>query len=305
MQGQTPTLAAFKHLAETEKKLRQNWKKRWENRSALSKLFRLPLTVLNHLFLALKRIWRAIWPVIRLIFGSFLTIFSFVGLGLLGIGGLFLLLYNNSSHQIAFIPISELTALVPYPLVIISGFLSLAVPAALLLLGGLAIIRKKNLINFTVGSILVGIWMMAGITCCALGLRYFPEVLNKVENYPLTSRAEQAINLKGIKEIEVQGGLINVFVSSATNTPTTLRGRQIDLNHVEIKQEKNKLTLIEKPLTLTKEICLDCHLQSVDLVIATTTKIKITASSGASIFDETNIVKEEISDVEADVELDE
>lgn len=291
MQGQAPTIAAFKHLAENGKQIKDNLKKN----STLKKIASLPAIVINSFFLAIKKAWDAVWPIIRLAFGLFLAIFSFIGLGFIGIGSLFLLLYNNSSHQLFFIPISELTTLVPYFIMVLSGFLSLAIPAVMLLIGGIAIIRKKNLINFTVGSILVGVWMAAGITCCALGLRYFPDVQDKFENYPLTKRIEQKVDLQGIKEIEANGHLIDIYVSSATNTPTTINGRQIDLDHIDIKREKDKLILTEKPLAANPEICLNCYLKPVELTIATSSDLKIKTGSGASLFDASVVESESFS----------
>jgi len=302
MQGQAPTLAAFRHLAEKSgKQLKANWNKH----SVTGKILRFPALIINHLFLAIKKVWQAVWPIIKLAFGLFLSLFSFVILGGVGIGSLFLLLYNNSSHQIAFIPISEITALMPYTLMVLSAFLSLAIPALLVLFGGLAIIRKKNLINFTTGSILVGVWMAAGITCCALGLRYFPEVRNKIENYPLTKATEQTIDLKGVKEIEASGDLINILVTSASNTPATVIGRKIDLDQIEIKHEGKKLLLIQKPLLLNNEICLDCRLLPIRLTVATSSTLKINATAGTSVFDETSITAEIASSTEEEMEIEE
>jgi len=292
MQGQAPTLAAFKNLAKTGKQLQENWKKRWQNRSTLGKIFNLPLVIINGLFSAVKKItnglffviksiWQVFWPVVKFCFGLFLTVFSFIILGLAGVGGLFLLLYNSPTCYLSFIPISEITKTIPYTWIIISGFLSLAIPAILVLIGGIAIIRRKNIMNFVAGSILVGIWMAAGISFCALGLRYYPEVENKFKNYPLTIESEKTVNMVGIKEIAANDYYINIVVSAATATPATLSGRMIDLENIAIRREGEKLILEKKPFHFDN-ICFDCHLRPVTLRVATSSTLKINPDTASS-----------------------
>jgi len=200
-------------------------------------------------------------------------VFSFVGLGLIGIGSLLMLLYNNSNYQLNFIPISELTNLLPYTWMVLGGFLSLAIPTAIAFVCGLSIIIRKNILNFTTGSILIGIWMISGIFFCAFSLKYFPEVQNKFVSYPLTTHKEQTIDLKGIKEIEASGERINIFVSTSTSTPAILSGREIDLNNIEINRVGDKLIIKEKP-TEPSKVCLDCSLYSVELKMATSSNLK-------------------------------
>jgi hypothetical protein len=293
MQGQAQTLAAFKHLSETGKQLKESWKKRWAKRSTLSKIASLPLLIINSLFLSIKKVWRALLPVMRFGFGSLLVFCSFVGLGIAGVGSLFLLLYNNSSYRLAFVPISELTSMMPYVLIVIAGFLSLAIPAILIMIGGLAIIRRKNIINFSTGSIIVGIWMAAGIFFCAMGLRYFPEALDKFENYPIKSQAERAVDMQGIKSVAAKGNRINITISANTSTLPTIRGRMIDLNSIELRREGDKLSISEKLMPLSDKACLECNLHPIEFTVATGTKLEIITASGAFVHDETKIIAEE------------
>ncbi|MDD4412508.1 MAG: PspC domain-containing protein [Patescibacteria group bacterium] len=285
MRGQAPTISAFKQLAKTGKNIQEGWKKS----SIWGKIFSLPLVIINGLFLAIKKLWKIFWPIIKLFFGLFLTIFSLIGLGAIGVGSLFLLLYGNSSYQLFFIPVSELTILLPYCWIILAGFLSLAIPAILFIFAGLGIIRKKNMVNFTIGAILVGIWMIAGIFFCALCLRYFPELQKKFNSNQLTNHTEQVVDMSGIKEIEARGELINISVLANQTKPAHLSGRKIDLDHIDIKKDGDKLILTEQPLINNNEICLNCNLQPVDFIIATSSSLKIKTDEGASVFDETKI----------------
>lgn len=294
MKGQAPTLAAFKNLSKTGKKIQDGWKKRWQKRSALGKILTLPAVIIRGFILGLQKIWNKVWPIIKFLFGLGLTIFSFIGLGLIGIGSLFMLLYNNSAYQFSYIPISELTSLLPYTWMVILGFLSLIIPTALVFICGLSLILRKNILNFAITGIIIGTWMLSGIFFCALSLRYAPEIQHKFDNYPLLNNEEKVLDLKDIKEIEADGHRINIFVTKSTSTPTTLSGRTVDLNSIEINRVGNKLIIKQKDIENNK-ICLDCNLYPVELQMATSSDLKITVKNGADLNDETVQTEEDIN----------
>ena len=284
MQGQMPTLAALKNLSQTgKKKSKSDWKEEWHKKSVWEKILNLPLIIIRGLFNALKKCWQAIWPIAVFCFGLGITIFSFIGLGFVGVGSLFMLLYNNSSYQWNFIPIAELTNLVPYTWMILTGFLSLAIPAIFGLIIGLMIILRKKIINLKTSGILAGIWMIAGIFFIALALRYLPPVYTKIKNYPATKQVEQGLDLKGVKEIQADGHLIDIFVTAETSTPATISGRQIDLNYVSIKRNGDKLIITGIKPDETNQICLDCGLREVELTAPTGTGMQIKTTGGATV----------------------
>jgi Putative stress-responsive transcriptional regulator len=301
MKGQAPTLAAFKNLSKTGKKIQDNFKSRWQKRSALGKILTLPAVIIRGFFMGVKKIWSKVWPIIKFLFGLGLTIFSFVGLGLIGVGSLYMLLYNNSAYQLSFIPISELTSLLPYTWMIILGFLSLAIPTALMFICGLSLILRKNILNLAMAGIILGSWLFSGIFFCALSLRYFPEIQHKFDSYPLLIQEEKAVDLKGVKEIETNGHIINVLVTKSTSTPATLSGRTVDLNNIEMNRVGDKLILTQKDEDANK-ICLNCHLDQVELKLATSSTLKITTKNGASIYDETAPKEEEEEMENEDIE---
>ncbi len=301
MKGQAPTLAAFKNLSKTGKKIQDGWKKRWQKRSALGKILTLPAVIIRGFILGLQKIWNKVWPIIKFLFGLGLTIFSFIGLGLIGIGSLFMLLYNNSTYQFSYIPISELTSLLPYTWMVILGFLSLIIPTALVFICGLSLILRKNILNFAITGIIVSVWLISGIFFCALSLRYAPEIQHKFDNYPLLNQEEKAVDLKDIKEIEADGHRINIFVTKSTTTPATLSGRTIDLNNIEMNRIGDKLIIKQKD-TENNKICLDCTLYPVEFQVATSSSLKITTKNGADLSDETVQIEEDVSDVILDKE---
>jgi len=178
MCGQTPTIAAFEKLSKKGKQLKIGN----ENRSVFKKVLFAPFTALNALFKAFKKVFSKLWPAVKFLFGLGLIICSLWALAGIGIGSLYLLLQTQTNYLLNFVPISELIQTVPFVFLVAGGFFSLAIPTLLLLFGGLTIIRKKNILTFNLVAILIAVWMIVGISCCAFGLRYVPDVINKVES---------------------------------------------------------------------------------------------------------------------------
>lgn len=285
MKGQAPTLAAFKNLAQTGKKIQDNLKKN----SITEKVINFPVLIIKAIFTTIKNVWNKLWPIIKFFFGLGLTVLSFIFLGAIGVGALFMLLYNNTTYQISFIPINELTNLLPYTWIVITGFLSLAIPATIAFILGLSILFKKNILNLATGLILLIIWMGSGVFFCASSLRYFPEIQNKIDNYPLTQEKQIDLDLQGVKNIEVAGD-VNVLISASTSTPATLSGRQVDLNYIELNRQGDKLIITEKEQPYNT-ICLDCKFNRVDLQIASSSEIKIKTSE--DVYLETEVLEED------------
>ncbi|MFA5024446.1 MAG: PspC domain-containing protein [Patescibacteria group bacterium] len=262
MQGQAPTIAAFERLAE---KTNSAWKKgikNWRARSLFSKIINLPFLALRYLFLALKKVWSVLWPIIKFCFGLFLIVCSLFGLAAIGIGGLYLILQTNSIYRLSYIPVNELTEMIPFVWLVVSGALTLAIPAALTLIAGLVLIRKKTFMAFSAIVILVAIWMAAVISVSALSLRYFPELKEKVDNYPPLQKTEQAISVSEIKTLAVTGRHLQIMVESGATTTASVSGRAIDLEKVLTKNENGELNIKEAEEN-NDHLCFACGLETI------------------------------------------
>jgi len=133
-------------------------------------------------------------------------------------------------------------------------------------------------------------------------IRYFPEVKNKFDNQLLTQNQENNLDLKGIKEIEISGNRVNVFVTKSTSTPATISGRKIDLDYIKVERQKDKLIVKEIEKDKNK-VCFNCQLYSVEIKMATSSTVKIKTEDGASLVDETNINVVESEENAAETDL--
>jgi phage shock protein PspC (stress-responsive transcriptional regulator) len=195
MQGEAPTIAAFERLSKKSVAWKDDLKRRWKESSWLKKIVSLPFIVLECLLRAFKKVWSKIWPLIRFLFGLGLIVFSLVGLGAISIASFLAILENNSAYHLSYVPISEITATFPFLLVLTTAFLSLVIPVLFLLFAGAIIIRRKNFLNFTAAAILIGLWMISGIICVSLILRYGPDVKHMINNYPQIQNISRTIKV--------------------------------------------------------------------------------------------------------------
>ena len=263
MHGQAPTIAAFEKLG---RDLKEKDKKRWADSSVFSKIISAPIIALNAILKACKNIILKVLPVIQFLFGLGLIIFSLLALAGIGIGSLYLLLQTKTNYLLNFVPISELIKTVPFVFLVAGAFFSLAIPTLLLLFGGLAIIRKKNILTFNLVAILMAVWMIIGISCCAFSLRYIPDIFGKIDNYPTLQATTQEIDISGATKLIVDGQDLSIEVVSDSTEKAILSGRKVDLDAIDVKNENSELSFSEKESG--KYLCIECSHHPVKLTIS-------------------------------------
>jgi len=283
MRGETPTIMAFEKLSKMEKKIKTDFKERWDKFPTLGKILSIPILIFNGLLNILKKFVSKIGPMLKFLMGLFLIVISLFGLGVVGVGSLYLLLQINSSYSFSFIPIAELIKTVPFFWLVITGFISFAMPAVLLLMLGLSFLRKKAFLffNFNLWVILVSVWMIAGISFCAFGLRYTPDVLDKIRNYPDVQITTRSVDVSDVDKIIVNGSYIEVLVDKNKDIATSITGRVVDINSIEIRKENKDLILTWKDLN--KNLCFNCSNRPIKLIISKENLSKIKLENGAHI----------------------
>lgn len=281
MQGEAPTIAAFERLSKKSVAWKDDLKRRWRESSWLKKIISFPFLALECLFRALKKVWSKLWPVIKIFFGLGLVVFSLFSLGIIGVASVFALLENNSAYHLSYIPITEITAVFPFFLVLFTALLSLAIPVLFLLFAGLIIIRRKNFLNFTVAAILIGVWMIAGIACVSLTLRYAPDIRNKIDNYPKVQTTSQSVSVGALKNINIDdnGQKFRVIIEPGATSTVSLNGRLADIEKVEVKNDGDNLAISSK--TIEEPLCLFCNLHPVTIRISAPLLNSLKVSGGS------------------------
>ncbi len=259
MHGQAPTLAALKNLSKTGNKIKEGWKKTWEKRSVLGKIINLPILLINGIFTAIKKIWNFLWPVIKFFFGFVIIMASlsvFIGSG---ISSFYLLLQAQSNYSFRHIPVSELSSSIPFVWMLVTGFLSCALPAILAMIGGLMIILKKKIINLQTGIAIFGLWIIAGIAFSGLCLRYIPEIKEKIDSHPALQETTKTIEAENFTAVNADGRHVRIMIEpdSGARGQVVLTGRAVDLARVDLQKNDNDLNINEN--TTDEPYCLDCN----------------------------------------------
>lgn len=265
MRGEAPTVVAFEKLSKMEKKIKKNWKEKWSKYSVIEKIFSFPILIVSAFFDFIKKVFSKIGPVLRFIIGLFLILSSLAFFFVVGIGSLYMLLQLNSTYSIGFIPVSELIGSVPFLWLVISGFLSLSIPAIFFALSGLSLMRRKNIFSIKIGIIFLSIWMLACVSFCSLALRYTPDVVSKVKSYPSVQIISTNIDASNTKKLSINGDDIIVEVLKDYDDKVTLNGRIIDLSNINIVKENDSLSISQ--IDMINESCISCHNDTVTLVI--------------------------------------
>lgn len=268
MQGQAPTLSALKNLSKTGNKIKENWKKRWEKRSVFGKIINLPLLILNGFFVAVKKVWNSLWPIIRFFFGFIIIMTSLAVLIGVGIGSFYILLQAQSNYSFRHIPVRELSLSIPFIWMLVTGFLSLALPALLAMIGGLIIILNKKIINLQTAVIIFSLWIIAGIAFSGLSLRYIPELKEKIDSYPILQETTKTVEMENFANINADGRHLRIMIepASGTSSQIILTGHAVDLSRVDLQKENTDLNIKEN--INDEAYCLDCGSDPIILKIS-------------------------------------
>ena len=149
------------------------------------------------------------------------------------------------------------------------------------MIGGISLIRRKNSFNLSLTIILTSIWLISGVSFCAIGLRYLPDAIYKIDNYSILQKTSKVIDISDIDKVVVNGSHINVSVSKEKDIETSLVGRVVDVENVRIENNKDSLSMIWEDNK--KDMCLYCHNDSVQLTISKDNLSKIKLENGAQI----------------------
>lgn len=259
MEGQAPTLSSLERMTQ-QKEIKHE-------KSTLRKILEVPFVILRAIIQVIKKIWEWIKPIFRILIGSILIIGSLIGLGALGVGAAYALLNINAPYKFSYIPISELANTVPFVWILVTGFFSLAIPTLFFLVGGISLIRKKAMLNFITGAMLIGFWMICGITCAAVSLRYIPDAYNKITTYPLLQEEQCAIDSSDVKALTASGSRIQIILNSGTSTEAIVKGRKVDLDKLDIKKEGERLTISQKNNLKKDDLCIGCEMHTVTITM--------------------------------------
>jgi phage shock protein PspC (stress-responsive transcriptional regulator) len=223
MRGKSVTIEKIeKNIKETleKSKLNKTEIRRFTNRFAefLRKTFSLLGVVLSKLF-----------PVVGMIIGI-----AFIVVGVLSIFGICLAaaaaICDFNSPYFSSVWLSQFGGSALYNISVISIALVALVPLLFVFLLGTTLVSRKNSFNVFLTSFLLAVWMFAIIAVGVLGLRFAPEIKNKIEQVNSVPAVEATRDFKVDKFDRIRAdGLGELVVEQSPDFSVSVEGAANDV----------------------------------------------------------------------------
>ncbi len=246
-------------------------------RSGIRKVVALPFIILGGAF---RFVINIVNPVLRVSVGMLLVLIPMIVLVAVLVASGFL--FSKDIWVASDIP---LEALLPQPLHVLAllGFTAAAViPLIFLLLGGVSLLQRKNVINFAVASSLLGTWFIALILSgysLATGISNYQET---IASAPAYQRIEKPIDVQGsFSKLQIEKG-VDLEIVQSTSTSLTASGRAKYIDTVRTRIENDTL-VVELMPEREPNLCFLCFNESPHLVLRTQDLEAIVAHYGAAI----------------------
>jgi phage shock protein PspC (stress-responsive transcriptional regulator) len=268
MSGKTVTLSSLEQMAkEKVAEVKKN--------GTAKKLLLIPGKIIGTVLLLIKNIFYKIFPLIARIIGFFILLGSIFGL--FSLTFVFVnLLFNVNSPYINF-PIHQLIAGWAYFTIVCAGFLSLFIPALFFLFVGQSLLMLKSQFSKVLGISMLLLWVTAGITAGTLGIRLAPEIQAKMEESPEFKVVQKNYDLKDFSKLNISDSQ-RVTLIQGNVFQITAKGRQADLERLEIQNNEGELSISTKRNQVICFLCVSKN-PTIEIVMP---KLESLTSNGAS-----------------------
>jgi phage shock protein PspC (stress-responsive transcriptional regulator) len=187
--------------------------------------------------------------------------------------------YINSGYYFNDIPMDQIISSLPYVPMIVFGFLASILPFIFLTIAGISIISKKNFITLTMIVIFMASWMMSVAALAVLGIRYVPDVIDRVRGEESLKEAEKFIDTGEFNSVDVGGNHLRVVLKKGDTNSVKAYGRPIDLGYLSSENKDGVLKIINSRREVNPK-CIGCFQGTVTLEITATDLQKIKMENG-------------------------
>lgn len=254
MRGNQITIAAIKKTVESG----MEQVKQIGKRDSIRKIIRFPFLVIEAIFNFLKKIFKVLIPIARIMLGLFVTLISLSGLIAASIFCCLLLTNAHTPYIINNIPIQEFIVLIPFQLLVITFYLMMILPLIFTIILGISLLRKKNMLSFLVGAGLIGVWTIALIIFLSLAIGNAPKIGDKINRYEPIQTSSTTLSYADFKNIEAGGYHLEISVEKGDHYLVTATGHKKDLDNLNTKLENDNLK-IERNQIKPDNYCLFCN----------------------------------------------
>lgn len=254
MHGNPITIAAIKKTAAAGmEQVRKIGKK-----DVVRKIIRFPFLIIEAIFNFLKKIFNFLIPIARILLGIFIVCASLFGLMATSIFSCLLFTNAHGPYYINNIPVQEIAALIPFQLLTAAFYLLTALPLIFIIILGISLLRKKNIMSFLVGAGIIGVWAVALIIFVSLAVSNIPKVKDKVEHYEPLQTVNAVLPYANFKNVEAGGYHMEITIEKGKNYSVIATGRKKDMDNLQIKTDGDILK-IERVKNEADSYCLFCN----------------------------------------------
>lgn len=207
-----------------------------KQKSLFAKIFSLPIILIEGLLRFCKSIFKVVLPITRIAVGLFLiggVMFSFVFASF----WLVVLLFKTNSPLLQTnFPIELIAHTKAYFVTIISSYIAFIIPMFATLLLAVSILRRKNLFNWIIVTILIATWVLNITVVSIFGFDLVSNFKTVRDDYINKNKIEKIIEVSDFNAIsgDVRGSL---KIEKADNFSVSIKGLNSDIEKINFSKE--------------------------------------------------------------------
>ena len=207
-----------------------------KQKSLFAKIFSLPIILIEGLLRFGKSIFKVVLPIARIAVGLFLiggVMFSFVFASF----WLVVLLFKTNSPLLQTnFPIELIAHTKAYFVTIISSYIAFIIPMFATILLAVSILRRKNLFNWIIVTILIATWVLNITVVSIFGFDLVSNFKTVRDDYINKNKIEKIIEVTDFNAIsgDVRGSL---KIEKADNFSVSVKGLNSDIEKINFSKE--------------------------------------------------------------------
>lgn len=241
MQGETINLKNIEEVVREKSELiKEQSKKAYvslkEQKSTLAKIVSVPVILAEVLIKFAKGISGVILPVVRLLAGLFVIFFALIIFVFISFWAVVLLFKTGSPLLQSDFPISQIAHTKAYYTTVISAYFICLIPLVAALMSAASILRKKNVFNWTIATVLLALWIFNITIASIFGFDLASDAKVVREKYISENTVEESVSISGFNAIS--GGAYGYLkVEQADGYAVSIKGLKEDVASIRFSKE--------------------------------------------------------------------
>ncbi|MGE5392847.1 MAG: GIN domain-containing protein [Candidatus Saccharibacteria bacterium] len=188
------------------------------------------------------------------------------------------LLFNSGSPYVDF-PVRSIFPGTEFFILLCSGFFLLLVPAILLLLAGLSLIRRRPSFGKVISAVMIGTWVIALATVSVIVIKEAPKIDDTAQAYRRTT-TQTYDNLQGFQSIKVSG----------TDRVNVTYGKEYSVTATYLDKDPDRISIVKNGDTLEighesrrPRVCVFCPSRRATVAVTMPELIKLEAGDVSDV----------------------